>query len=265
MQHYYYRVTISYKGSNYFGWQDLGSEETKATVQGTLTAALRKICNYADCKVAGASRTDAGVHAQGQVARLAIPLEIAAEKLQRGLNSQLPEDIRIRLCTRCEADFNPNRQSSGKKYRYYFSTDKVSTPALSEISAHVPVQLEAGQSTDRLDLESMRQACELFIGEHDFYSFSSRDKNIDSTVREITGLAIKKTQALGLDVELYYFDIEGNGFLRHMVRYIVGAIIAVGRKAIDCKDIRQALCNRNEQKSSPKAAARGLHLIEITY
>ena len=265
MIHHHYRVAISYNGSNYFGWQDLGDKEDKATVQRTITQALRKICKYADCTVSGASRTDAGVHAQGQVAKFSIPLEISPEKLQLGLNSLLPEDIRIWQCTKCQADFNPNKQSINKKYRYYFSTDRISSPILSGIVAHVPSRMEGAQSNTQLDLESMGKVCKLFIGEHDFYSFSSRDKNIDSTVRTISHLEMKRTDALGLDVEVYYFEVEGDGFLRHMVRYIVGAIFEVGRHVIDSEDIRQALCNRNEKKFSPKAKARGLHLIEIAY
>lgn len=265
MKPHHYRVAISYNGSNYFGWQDLGDEGNKATVQGTITQALRKICKYADCIVAGASRTDAGVHAQGQVAKFSIPLEISPAKLQLGLNSLLPEDIRIWQCIKCEADFNPNKQSTSKKYRYYFSTDRIGSPIVHGIVAHVPSKIEGAQSNTQLDLETMRQACKPFIGEHDFYSFSSRDKNISSTVRTISQLKMERTDALGLDVEVYYFEIEGNGFLRHMVRYIVGAIIEAGRHVIDSEDIRQALCDRNEQKFSPKAKARGLHLIEITY
>ena len=265
MNHRYYRVVVSYNGSNYFGWQDLGADEEKATVQGTITQALRKICKYADCTVAGASRTDAGVHAQGQVAKFSIPLEITPEKLQRGLNSLLPDDIRIWQSTCCQADFNPNKQSISKKYRYYFSTDRISSPLLHGIVAHVPSILEGVQSNTELDLENMRQCCGLFIGEHDFYSFASRDQNIASTSRTINRLEMKRTDALGLDAEVYYIEIDGNGFLKHMVRYIVGALFEVGRHVIDAEDIRQALCNRNEKKLSPKAKARGLHLIEIAY
>ncbi|PCI74177.1 MAG: tRNA pseudouridine(38-40) synthase TruA [SAR86 cluster bacterium] len=265
MEHHHYRVAISYNGCNYFGWQDLGDEQNKATVQGTITQALRKICKYADCIVSGASRTDAGVHAQGQVAKLSIPLKIGPGKLQLGLNSLLSEDIRILQCAHCRADFNPNRQSTSKKYRYYFSIDKTSSPILNGIVAHVPSKLEGARSNAQLDLESMRQACKLFVGEHDFYSFASRDQNIGSTIRTISHLDMKRTEALGLDVEVYCFEIEGNGFLKHMVRYIVGAIVEVGRHVVDSEDIRQALCNRNEKKFSPKAKARGLHLIGITY
>ena len=265
MKHHYYRVVVSYNGSNYFGWQDLGADEEKATVQGVITQALRKICKYADCTVAGASRTDAGVHAQGQVAKLSIPLVIASEKLQLGLNSLLPDDIRIWQCTSCQADFNPNKQSISKKYRYYFSTDRISSPLLNRIVAHVPSILEGVQSNAELDLESMKRSCKLFIGEHDFYSFASRDQNISSTSRTINRLEMKRTDALGMDAEIYYIEIEGNGFLKHMVRFIVGALFEVGRHVIDDEDIRQALCNRNEMKLSAKAKARGLHLIEITY
>ena len=265
MKNHHYRVVISYNGSNYYGWQDLGDEEEKATVQGTITQALRKICKYADCNVSGASRTDAGVHAQGQVAKLSIQLKITAGKLQLGLNSLLPEDIRIWQCVECPADFNPARKSISKKYRYYFSTDRINSPILHGLIAHVPSEIEGTESNSKLDLEKMRQVCKLFLGEHDFYSFSSKDKNIESTVRTIYQIEIKSTDAIGLGVDAYYFEIEGNGFLRHMVRYIVSAIFKVGRHVIDSEDIRQALCNRNDQKFSPKAKARGLYLIEITY
>jgi len=265
MKHYYYRVVVSYNGSNYFGWQDQGVEENKATVQGTITQALRKICKYAECNVAGASRTDAGVHAHGQVAKFSIPLEINSEKLQLGLNSLLPDDIRIRQCTNCQADFNPNKQSISKKYRYYFSMDRISSPMLNEIVAHVPSKTEGAKSNAELDLEGIRKVCKIFVGEHDFYSFASRDQNIVSTSRTINYLEIKRTDALGLDAEVYYIEIEGSGFLKHMVRYIVGALFEVGRHVIDSEDIREALRNRNEKKLSPKAKARGLHLIEINY
>ena len=265
MKHYYYRVVVSYNGSNYFGWQDQGVEENKATVQGTITQALRKICKYAECNVAGASRTDAGVHAHGQVAKFSIPLEINSEKLQLGLNSLLPDDIRIRQCTNCQADFNPNKQSISKKYRYYFSMDRISSPMLNEIVAHVPSKTEGAKSNAELDLEGIRKVCRIFVGEHDFYSFASRDQNIVSTSRTINYLEIKRTDALGLDAEVYYIEIEGSGFLKHMVRYIVGALFEVGRHVIDSEDIREALRNRNEKKLSPKAKARGLHLIEINY
>ena len=265
MKHYYYRVVVSYNGSNYFGWQDQGVEENKATVQGTITQALRKICKYAECNVAGASRTDAGVHAHGQVAKFSIPLEINSEKLQLGLNSLLPDDIRIRQCTNCQADFNPNKQSISKKYRYYFSMDRISSPMLNEIVAHVPSKTEGAKSNAELDLEGIRQVCKIFVGEHDFYSFASRDQNISSTSRTINYLEVKRTDALGLDAKVYYIEIEGSGFLKHMVRYIVGALFEVGRHVIDSEDIREALRNRNEKKLSPKAKARGLHLIEINY
>lgn len=265
MNNYNYRVVIAYKGSNYFGWQDLGEAEDKATVQGTITQALRKICKYADCTVSGASRTDAGVHAQGQVAKFSIPLEIESEKLQLGLNSLLPDDIRITHCAACHESFNPNRHALGKKYRYYFSTDRIVSPLLCDIVAHIPSRMGGEKSGIVLDLDSMQQVCNLFVGEHDFYSFASRDKNVDSTVRAITSMQLKAVEALDLGGEIYYFEIIGDGFLKHMVRYIVGAIVEVGRGSISATDIRQSLGNRLEKKFSPKAKTRGLHLIEIMY
>jgi len=265
MDHQHYRVVISYNGSNYFGWQDLGGQENKATVQGTLTKALSRICKYTDCTVAGASRTDAGVHAQGQVAKLSILVKISTAKLQLGLNSLLPDDIRILHCDACSKDFNPNKHCISKRYRYYFSTDRVSSPQLNDIVAHVPIKLEGTQNAVQLDLELMKQACVNFLGQHDFYSFATRDKNNNLTVRTISQLQLQKTQALGMNVDVYFFEIEGDGFLRHMIRYMLGAIIEVGRGGINSDDIRQALRERSEEKLSPKAKARGLHLVEISY
>jgi len=116
-----------------------------------------------------------------------------------------------------------------------------------------------------LDLALMKQVCVIFIGEHDFYSFASRDKNSHSTVRTITKLSLKKTESLDMDLDVFFFEVEGDGFLRHMIRYMVSSIIEVGRGRIDTEDIRQALHNRNEDKLTPKAKARGLHLLEVNY
>ena len=266
---YHYKVVISYKGSNYFGWQDLGDSGQKPTVQWLITQVLRRICKLADCKVAAASRTDAGVHAMGQVAKISISVAIPAGKLQLGMNSLLPDDIRIEECTDCLPEFSANRDSVSKVYRYYFSLDDVSTPLLNDIVAHVNLgnglQSNGLRSDKTLKLETMREACEHFIGEYDFYSFAVNNKQVKSTVRRVVRLELGQANFSDITNNTHYFEIEGSGFLRQMIRYIVGALFELARGNIDIAEIDAALHQHNEIKLSAKAKARGLHLMQINY
>ena len=134
---YCYKLKIAYKGTNYFGWQDLGDSEPKPTVQATIHSVLKKICKYQACTIAGASRTDAGVHAQGQVAKVTIPVDIETGKLLQGMNSLLPDDIRIVKSESCAEEFNPNKDVKSKQYHYYFSLGPVSSPVLHHFVTHV--------------------------------------------------------------------------------------------------------------------------------
>jgi tRNA pseudouridine38-40 synthase len=260
----YYRVIISYKGSHYFGWQDLGDGGVKPTVQFEILKVLRQICGFADCIVAGASRTDGGVHAQGQVAKLTISLVIDPAKLLLGLNSLLPADIRIRSCLSCAKEFNPNRDCVSKKYRYYFSIEKVSLPVLGDIVAHVPL-LGRGAEDESSFHQKINKACDVFVGEHDFYSFSTRDKSAGYTVRRVNKLELLKSNLSDFGTTVYYFEIEGGGFLKHMIRYIVATLLEVGKGKFDSNFIEDLLRNPVENKICPKAKAKGLHLIDINY
>ena len=142
---FHYRATISYKGTNYRGWQaqSRSQEEGDApTVQGTIHQVLRKISNYQECAVAGTSRTDAGVHARGQLGKFSIPGEVPADKLLQGMNSLLPSDIRVLSCEPCGADFNPKTCALSKEYHYFFSSAAVANPVLCEVVAHIPGPLD---------------------------------------------------------------------------------------------------------------------------
>ena len=259
---YHHRLVISYKGTHYFGWQDLGADEQKPTVQASIQQILIKICKYQSCTISVASRTDAGVHAQGQVVKITIPVEIESEKLLLGMNSLLPDDIRVLQCEPCTAEFNSNKDSKSKEYHYYFCTDTIYNPVLKDIVAHIPSK---STSTEQLDIEFMQQACKLFIGEHDFYSFARRDANISSTFRTIYSCEILQAQPSTFGNNIYYLKIVGNGFLKQMVRYIAGALFALGRNQINLSDISEALVNHQEEKISSKAKSQGLHLIQICY
>lgn len=260
----YYRVIISYKGSNYFGWQDLGDGGVKPTVQYEILKVLRQICGFADCIVAGASRTDGGVHAQGQVAKLSIPLLIDPAKLLLGMNSLLPTDIRVRSASSCEQNFNPNKDCLSKKYRYYFSIEKVSVPTLTDIVAHMPLLEQSTEEVSSFE-ERINKGCDAFTGEHDFYSFSARDKSVTSTVRRVNKLRLLKSSLSDFGTTVYYFEIEGGGFLKNMIRYIVASLFEVGKGEIDLALIEDVLRDPMENKICPKAKAKGLHLVEINY
>ena len=265
---YHHRLVISYKGTHYFGWQDLGPDEQKPTVQASIQQVLIKICKYQSCTISAASRTDAGVHAQGQVVKITIPIEIESEKLLLGMNSLLPDDIRILQCEPCAEKFNANKDSKSKEYHYYFCTDTIYNPVLNDIIASVPSispSNNKASSAEPLDIELMQQACKLFIGEHDFYSFARRDANISSTVRNIFSCEILQAQPSTFGNNIYYLKIVGNGFLKQMVRYIAGALFSLGRNELSLSDISEALENHKEEKISSKAKSQGLHLIQICY
>lgn len=261
---YHHRLVISYKGTSYFGWQDIGTSEQKPTIQASIHQVLKKICKYKSCTISAASRTDAGVHAQGQVIKISIALAIESGKLLLGMNSLLPDDIRILQCEPCAAEFNPNKDSKSKEYHYYFCTDTIYNPVLNDIVAHIPSNSKASAS-GLLDIELMQQACKLFIGEHDFYSFAKRDANMSSTLRTILSCEIVQAQPSPFGNEIYYLKIVGKGFLRYMVRYITGALFALGRNQLRLSDISDALAKHKEEKISSRAKARGLHLIQICY
>lgn len=270
---YHHRLVISYKGTSYFGWQDLGAGEQKPTVEASIHQVLKKICKHQGCTISAASRTDAGVHAQGQVVKITIPIAIESGKLLLGMNSLLPDDIRILQCEPCAAEFNSNKDSKSKEYHYYFCTDPIYNPALNDIVASVPSNSPSNSKATAtelldiaaLDIELMQQACKLFIGEHDFYSFARRDANISSTFRTISSCEILQAQPSIFGNNIYYLKIVGNGFLKQMVRYIAGALFALGRNQLSLSDISEALVNHKEEKISSRAKSRGLHLIQICY
>ncbi|MBL7002558.1 MAG: tRNA pseudouridine(38-40) synthase TruA [Gammaproteobacteria bacterium] len=261
---YYHRLVISYKGTNYFGWQDLGTNEQKPTIQASIHQVLKKICKYQSCTISVASRTDSGVHAQGQVVKITIPLVIDSTKLLSGMNSLLPDDIRILQCEPCSADFNPNRDSNSKEYHYYFCTDPIHNPILNDFVAHISSNNNAF-TTGSIDIELMQRACSLFIGEHDFYNFARRDTNLGSTFRSIISCEILQAQPSAFGNEVYYLKVVGNGFLRHMIRYIAGTLFALGKSQLSLNNISEALVNHNELKICPRAKSHGLHLMKISY
>lgn len=258
---YYYRVTIAYKGTHYFGWQAQSKNtlyEERPTIEGTIQNALKTITNYQPCTISAASRTDAGVHALGQKAKITISKEISPEHLFLGLNSLLPDDIRILECVSSTQKYQPNRNSVSKEYHYYFTASSFDNVVTSDIALHLPIK-----DFEHEHLTLMQAACQLFIGKHDFYSFSSRDKSIGTSIREIFYCDIHQANFLPLAANVYYLKINGNGFLKYMIRYLMGALLELVKNRITLNDIELYLQQHKEHKLSPRAKAKGLHLINI--
>ncbi len=258
---HYFRVTIAYKGTHYFGWQAQTvdtSHEEKPTVEGTILNCLKKIANYQSCTISAASRTDGGVHAQGQIAKISLPLDITPERLLLGLNSLLPTDIRIIDCTPATKDYQPNKASIRKEYHYYFSISPIDNIVTTDIALHLPLD-----SNEQGALELLRSACVLFTGRHDFYNFSANENGTGTTIRQIFYCDIHKADFLPLANNIYYLKIIGDGFLKHMIRYLMGALQALLKGRISIDDIARYLQQHQQQKLSPKAKSKGLHLIRI--
>ena len=258
---YYFRVTIAYKGTHYFGWQAQSvdtSHEEKATIEGTILKCLKKIAKRQTCTIAAASRTDGGVHAQGQIAKITLPMKITPEHLLSGLNSLLPADIRILDCAPSTKHYQPNKASTTKEYHYYFLVSPIDNVATSDVALHLPMNTD-----EQGDLELLRSACALFIGRHDFYNFSNGDSSAGNTIKEIFYCDIHKANFLPLADNVYYLKIIGDGFLKYMIRYLMGALQALSNGHITIDEIKRYLQQHQQQKLSPKAKSKGLHLIRI--
>lgn len=249
-----YKIKLSYKGSAYSGWQYQKTDPE--TVQNYVEKVLEKIAKLEAFQVIGASRTDAGVHARGQVLKITLPRDVAPENLLKGMNSKLPNDIRVLSCEYCQQEFNVNRDTTSKEYHYYFTTNELGNAVSSDVLYAVP---------EELDLDLMNQACKLLEGEHNFLGFSSPGPNPSSSHRNILSCSIEKTNFLALENQVFYLKIEGTGFLKYMVRYLMGALWLIGKKELSLEKLSASLKTGEVVEPRKKAPALGLHLIEIKY
>jgi tRNA pseudouridine38-40 synthase len=171
---HYYQLTIQYKGTRYLGWQ-VQAEDAGLTVQGELNKALT-IISKAKAQSMGSGRTDAGVHALGQVVKVSIELAIAPENLLKALNGNLPEDIRVIAAQESNFDFMPTVHAISKEYQYRFTCNRQATALQNDLIVNHPFDL---------DLDLMRQACKILVGEHDFMNYFCQGTDVSSTVRTI--------------------------------------------------------------------------------
>ena len=239
-------LTISYDGTNYSGWQ---KQKNAVTVQGEFDKACSTLFKT-DIESIGASRTDAGVHALGQRAVIDVDTSIPAEKIPLALNPLLPDDIVVTHAEEVGADFNPRFKALKKTYEYSIYNAPFRNPLYRNYSEYVRYEL---------DLDSMRMACEAFVGEHDFRAFCASGNSSKTTVRTIYALDVEK------DGDFIKIRVTGNGFLYNMVRIIAGTLIYVGEGRIAPDDLPEIIASGDRRKAGKTAGPSGLVLVKIMY
>lgn len=252
---YHYRLTISYQGTQYLGWQ-IQPESYGKTIQGEINSALTKIAKSHQVRTMGSGRTDTGVHALGQVVKATIPLKINPKSLVKAMNSHLPEDIRVIDAIDSDDAFIPTADAVSKEYHYRFSVNDYHPPFAQNLIAHCPYDL---------DLELMQKACAVFIGEHDFTNYFCEGTPVSSYVRHIYECEIYEVQATELFPSYFVFRVVGNGFLKQMVRLMMGAIWRVGRKKVTLEELKNSLSPIKQDKIGATAPGHGLYMIRVNY
>jgi tRNA pseudouridine38-40 synthase len=242
-----YKLTLQYDGSRYDGWQKQGN--TGNTIQGKLEETLSRLCGV-PVEVHGAGRTDAGVHALGQIASAHLPDGVDAAELSAALNHYLPEDIAVTALEKADERFHARLSAKGKVYRY--SIRMGNTPDVFRRKYQYRVE-------EPLDLSAMRQAAALLTGTHDFRAFCSNKRYKKSTVRTIHSIRIAMD---GPDLTITF---HGNGFLYNMVRILTGTLLEVGTGKRSVESVAEALASRDRTKAGFTAPARGLALAEVRY
>ena len=242
------KLIIEYEGTNYSGWQ---AQKTLPTVQGSLVTAAKRLTRDGNASVAGASRTDAGVHALGQVGGLKADTDMSCQDLIKGLNFFLPDDIVVKEAVEMPSDFDPRRGSTGKIYLYRIVNRDHPSALLRNFSWNI---------FNPLDLGAMREAATHFIGEKDFSSFMAADSDANHPVREVTSVEIFEKEDGLVEIE-----VRGTAFLRHMVRIMVGTLVAVGKGKRRPSDIHGIIDARSREAAGMTAPAQGLCLVRVEY
>ena len=281
----HFRITLAYDGTDFVGWQ---RQANGISIQGLLEDALAKLDGRA-VAVAGAGRTDSGVHALGQVAAFTLERSMPADAVVRALNAHLPEAIRIRSADDVPASFHPRFAARSKTYRYRILNTDIASPFERRYVWHVP---------GALDVAAMSDAARLLEGEHDFAAFQAAGSDVASTVRDVMasriadcGLRIdwglsedplhpvnnqstfriphsairNQSATRNPQSAMLCYTVAGSGFLRHMVRTIVGTLVEIGRGRRTAESMAHLLVLRDRAHAGPTAPASGLFLVSVDY
>lgn len=240
------KLIVAYDGTNYCGWQ---IQDNGITIEEVLNRELSRLLNE-DIKIIGASRTDSGVHALGNVAVFDTETRIPAEKISFALNQRLPDDIRITNSCQVPGDFHPRFCDTIKTYEYKIWNDRFPNPLVRLYSKFVYFNI---------DIERMERAAAYLVGEHDFKSFCSPRTQVENTVRTVTEISFFK------EGNMITMRIQGTGFLYNMVRIIMGTLLKCGMGMYEPEYVKEILEARDRAKAGPKAEACGLTLVGIEY
>ena len=243
------RLVVEYDGTHLCGWQ---RQATGPTVQGHLEDALARLLQH-PVRVTGASRTDAGVHARGQVACFQTERPIPVHGVRRGLNSMLPPEIAVADAAEVPADFHPRFSATGKHYRYLVWTRAERSPRWRDRAWHHP---------GALALDAMRQAAAHLLGEHDFGAFRAAGCTARHAVRRLDAIDLGERPD---DPGLVVVDVRGNAFLRNMVRILVGTLVEVGAGRRPAGQVAEILGSRDRTRAGITAPPGGLELIAVSY
>jgi len=248
---------IQYDGTGYKGWQ---TQKDSLTIQGLITNCLT-ILTRQSVKIIGSGRTDAGAHAIEQVMSFKILSDINLQKLLKSINAILPEQIRVLSLEEVSLDFNPRYDAKEKTYLYIIDNNHSISPFISKYVWNLPF---------KLNIENMIKAALMFIGEHDFSAFTVLDRESKDCVRKINDFKIffhKKISFMNFSLEGNFIVIEitANGFLRYMVRNIVGTLVDIGRGKIKHKHLQSIFDSKDRRLAGVKAPAKGLFLKKVFY
>ena len=241
-----YRLKVAYDGTNYCGWQ---VQPNEVTIEGVLNETLSDLLNE-DIEVVGASRTDSGVHSDGNYCIFDTETHIPAEKIGYALNQRLPEDISIVKSDEVDENWHPRYQNSMKTYQYTIINRDMPDPVR---------RLYTYFTYSKLDVDKMKEAARFLVGEHDFAAFCSTGSQVENTVRTIESLEVTQN---GDEIAII---AKGNGFLYNMVRIIAGTLLEVGEGKLEPSDMEDIIASKDRGKAGKTAVARGLRLVEIRY
>lgn len=241
------RLLLQYEGSRYQGWQRQKPNDN--TIQGKLETLLSKMCKE-EIALQGSGRTDAGVHALGQVANFHTSSEMSLEEMLSYINTYLPEDIAVIQIAEAAPRFHSRLNASGKCYCYRVINSEVPDVFLRRYALQIP---------ETLEVAAMKRAAAHLLGEHDFKAFTSLKKSKKSTVRRIDSIDIAK------EGSLITFTFRGNGFLHHMIRILMGTLLEVGMGKREADSIPELIANGSREQAGELAPAKGLTLMEVYY
>ena len=241
------KLTIEYDGKDFNGWQ---KQPNKLNIQGEIEQVISSITGEENIELNASGRTDAGVHALGQVANFKTNSNIPIEKMAIAINSRLKKSIVIKKAEEVEDRFHSRYNCKRKTYRYVINNSENGTAIYRNLEYHVP---------QKLDVSKMMQAAQYFIGEHDFKGFKASGTSSKSSVRIIYDAIVKQEN------DRIYIELTGNGFLYNMVRIIAGTLVDVGLGKINVEDMEEIINSKDRTRAGKTLPPQGLYLVKVEY